>query len=308
MIKKKLEELNLLDDFLFGAMVAYPELGEQFSRKVLEIILQRKLGKLKVVPQKVYPGSDSDLHGARLDVYLEENCLENIEAEAMSIYDIEPDKNEKAKAVAALPKRIRFYHSKIDAKGLKAGKSYQSLKNVVIIMILPYDPFGLGRMVYTVQNGCREEPDMPYDDGARTLFLYTRGKKNIPSEELRQLLAYFEHSTEKYAINNDLREIHEMVSRVRQDEEVELSYMKIFEREQMIWEDGMDIGRNEGEELKLIQQVLKKVHKGKDMYTIAEELEEVPADIERLYETVKNNQDRTKEEIHEIYFAGRREP
>ncbi|MBQ4537772.1 MAG: hypothetical protein II994_09195 [Lachnospiraceae bacterium] len=68
--RKKLEELNLLDNFLFGSMVTHPEYGEQFSRSILQIILNRKFDKLTVIPQKVYYGSDTDLHGARLDVYL----------------------------------------------------------------------------------------------------------------------------------------------------------------------------------------------------------------------------------------------
>ena len=31
--RKKLEELNLLDDFLFNALMTYPEMGEAFTRK-----------------------------------------------------------------------------------------------------------------------------------------------------------------------------------------------------------------------------------------------------------------------------------
>lgn len=30
--KKRLMEMNLLDDFLFGSVVAYPEIGEKFVR------------------------------------------------------------------------------------------------------------------------------------------------------------------------------------------------------------------------------------------------------------------------------------
>lgn len=72
MPRRKLEELNLLDDFLFGSMVTYPEIGEKFMRELLKVIFQRDFGKLKVIPQKVYYGSNTDKHGARLDVYLEE--------------------------------------------------------------------------------------------------------------------------------------------------------------------------------------------------------------------------------------------
>ena len=33
MQRRTLKELNLLDDFLFGSMVTYPGIGEEFSRK-----------------------------------------------------------------------------------------------------------------------------------------------------------------------------------------------------------------------------------------------------------------------------------
>lgn len=83
---------------------------------------------------------------------------------------------------------MRFYHGKIAARSLSSGTDYDSLKNVVIIMILPFDPFGLDRMVYTVKNKCMEVPEMKYEDGASTLFLYTKGTIGIPSEAVRQLL------------------------------------------------------------------------------------------------------------------------
>ena len=53
-------------------MVSHPEYGEEFSRELLRNLFGREFGKLQVVAQKVYYGSDVDAHGARLDVYLEE--------------------------------------------------------------------------------------------------------------------------------------------------------------------------------------------------------------------------------------------
>ena len=40
--RKRLEEMNLLEDFLFGAMVTYPGIGEQFVRMLLKIIFGRE--------------------------------------------------------------------------------------------------------------------------------------------------------------------------------------------------------------------------------------------------------------------------
>ena len=228
---RKLEELNLLDDFLFGTMVTYPVIGEKFVRELLQTIFDREFGKLTMVPQKVYYGSNTDKHGARLDVYVEEETEEETDA----AYDVEPDQNNGEEEVRALPRRVRFYHAKIDAQSLKSGMDYSTLKRVMVIMITSYDPFDRNRMIYTIRRKCVEEPDMPYDDGAETIFLYTKGKKGEVPEKLRQLLHYIE----------DLRNLHQMVTKVKQDGEVVLEYMKIYEREAMLIKQGRKQGREE---------------------------------------------------------------
>lgn len=163
MHKTKLEDMNLLDNFLFESVLSYPEIGERFGRKLLEIIFGRPFGTLKVFPQKVYPGSDSDLHGTRLDVYFEEEDFDSVMANSMlqTVYNVEPERNGKKDAVRALPKRVRFYHAKIDAK----------------------------------------------------------------------------HTTKGNACNDDLQEMHRIVEQVKQSEEVELSYMSMYEEYRMVRED-----------------------------------------------------------------------
>ncbi len=64
----------------------------------------------------------------------------------------------------------------------------------MIIIILPYDPFGEGRMVYTVKNMCEEQPVLSYDDGAKKIYLYTKGIKGNPGQALCDMLKYMEHS------------------------------------------------------------------------------------------------------------------
>ena len=286
MHKRNLKDLNLLDDFLLNAVVTYPGIGETFCRILLGIIFQRKFGKLVIVAQKVYYGTDVDKHGARLDVYLEEDEIEIGEGDVPTVLDIEPEKKDSREAVKSLPKRTRFYHAKIDGRSLKSGESYKNLKNVIVIMITPFDPFGLNRMVYTIRNLCEEVPDMPYDDGARTLFLYTKGIEGNPSEELQQLLNYMETTTQENAKNEELRTIQKMVETVKQSEEVSISYMKIMEREEMLINEGISQGISQGKSIgemqKLIQQVCRKLRKGKSAPIIAEELEEAIEVVERI--------------------------
>jgi len=242
MKRKALSELNLMDNFLFGSVVTYPGIGEEFSRKLLKIIFGRDFGKLRITPQKVYYGSDTGLHGARLDVYIEEDEEALVSGDAATVFDVEPEKNETDAAVKSLPKRVRFYHAKIDTRSLRAGETYRNLKNVIIIMIVPFDPFGLDRMVYTIKSGCMEEPDMPYEDGARTLFLYTRGTKGNPSKELQELLKYMENSEPQNVTNHDLQEIHRMIETVKYDGGVTGDYMRLMEDEEYLRECALQEG------------------------------------------------------------------
>jgi predicted transposase/invertase (TIGR01784 family) len=225
-------------------------------------------------------------------VVLEDEDAQTVEE--ASIIDVEPDQDGRAKSIRSLPKRVRFYHAKIDAGSLRSGEQYGTLKNVIIIMITPYDPLGYDRMVYTIQNHCVEEPEMPYEDGAKTIFLYSRGTKGNPPEELRQLLEFMEHTEVSYAKTPMLRNILGMVDTVKRDGEVSLEYMKIFEREAMLkeigWEEGLSAGlaegrlkgKKEGEEYKLITQVCQKLIKGKSVSEIAEDLEEEEAIIQDI--------------------------
>ena len=101
-------------------------------------------------------------------------------------------------------------------------------------------------MVYTIKSCCVEEPDLVYEDGARTIFLYTKGIKGNPPAELQRLLQYLEDSREENAKDADLMAIHQMVQKVKHDREVSLEYMKIFERERLIREDGYASGKEDG--------------------------------------------------------------
>ena len=264
MQKRNLEELNLLDDFLMGSVLSYPGIGPEVCRRMVSIILNREIKQIRIIPQKVYFGADTDKHGIRLDVYAEEKA-----DDLNTVYDIEPDKDGRESLRLALPKRARFYHAKIDADSLASGEDYGKLKNVIVIFICPYDPFQLNRMVYTIKSCCVEEPGLVYEDGARTIFLYTKGIKGNPPAELQRLLQYLEDSREENAKDADLLAIHQMVQKVKHDREVSLEYMKIFERERLIREDGYASGK----EAELVEIIRRKQQTGLSADDIAEWLE-----------------------------------
>ena len=256
MQRRKLEELNLLDDFLFHAMLTYPDTGEAFIRKLLETLFNRKFPHLKIRAQESFAGVNTDLRGARLDVYIEEDGSVQIHGDEIpTVYDVEPDHNNKTAERKAFPKRARFYHAMIDRRSLKAGENFGKMKRVYVIFICDYDPFGYDRVLYTIKNRCLEEPTMPYEDDAETWVLYTRGKKGNISESLRQMLSYMENTNQNNAVNKDLRDIQQMVDQVKRDGEVSLRYMKSFEHDQMVYDQGRkDEQKNTERERQIAEQ------------------------------------------------------
>ena len=273
MQRRKLEELSLLDDFLFHAMLAYPDTGEAFIRKLLETLFDRKFPHLKIRAQESFAGVNTDFRGARLDVYIEEDGSAQINGDEIpTVYDVELDHNHKNAEIKAFPKRARFYHAMIDRRSLKAGEHFGKMKKVYVIFICDYDPFGYDRVLYTIKNRCLEEPTMPYEDDAETWVLYTRGKKGNISESLRQLLSYMENTNQNNAINEDLRDIQQMVDQVKRDGEVSLRYMKWFEHDQMMYEQGRkEEQENTERERKIAEQERKNAEQEKKRAEAAEQ-------------------------------------
>lgn len=237
---RRLEDLNLIDNFLFQEMLSQDEDGEEFARILLSTILGKQIRKVKITPQKNILGIDTNKHGIRLDAYIEDVSDEltgNLaDAEVIrDLYDIEPN---NAYEKETLPKRMRYYHGLIDTQLLSSGTGYAKLPNVVVIVILPYDPFGQNRMVYTIQNQCLEDTAVSYDDGAKKIFLYTKGTEGNPGQALKDMLKYIQNTTDYNITNQDIASVHELVNKVKHKKEVSISYMKSWEVEEMARMDG----------------------------------------------------------------------
>lgn len=252
---RKLEDLNLIDNFLFQQMISQEETGKEFARLLLGTILGRPVRNVTIIPQKGVPGLDTDLHGIRMDAYIEAYSDESVQAQSAldasvspdTIYDLEPNNTYEKKS---LPRRMRYYHGLIDTQLLNTGTDYEHLPDVVIIVILPYDPFNKKRMVYTIENQCIEDSSVPYEDGARKIFLYTRGTEGNPSQELKDMLKYIEETTNANVTNQTIETIHNLVKQVKQNREVGINYMKSWEYEKMITDratqEGLAIGLEQG--------------------------------------------------------------
>ncbi len=165
-------------------------------------------------------GINTNKHGIRMDVYTTETNENNC---STCVYDIEPNNYYEKD----LPRRNRFYQSLIDSKLLPTDTPFSQLPDVFSIWILPYDPFGDNRMLYTVKNMVEENNQIVYNDGVTKIFIYTKGTVG-GSQKLKDLLTFLENSTPTYAVDEELMAIQKIIDTVKCDSETRKRYMGIM--------------------------------------------------------------------------------
>lgn len=77
-------------------------------------------------------------------------------------------------------------------------------------------------------------------------FLYTKGTEGNPSKTLRDMLKYIETSVNDNITNQDIETLNNLVIKVKQRKEVNISYMKSWEYEEMIRKEAAREGHAEG--------------------------------------------------------------
>ncbi len=237
---KPLQELNLIDSFLFGASTEKTQDAEFIAKLIIERATNEKVDKISVVSEKGLTGIDIHHHGIRMDLYVE--AYEN--QRLAKVYDIEPNKYNPAE----LPMRSRYCQSLTDVKLLNSGDTYEMLPEYLSIWILPYDPFGKNRMLYTVKNCVEEFPELVYNDGVKKLFLYVGGEFG-GTEKLKSLLQYFSDSNTPNVTDTDLEHLHSIVENTKHNQKVGNRYMTLqdmidYEKKES-FDDGVALGREE---------------------------------------------------------------
>ncbi len=101
-------------------------------------------------------------------------------------------------------------------------------------------------MVYTIRNQCVEDSSVSYDDGATKIFLYTKGKEGNPSQELKDMLKYIENTSDENVTNENLNSIHQIVKNTKHRKEVGINYMKSWEHDEMVRNEGIELGIEQG--------------------------------------------------------------
>ena len=242
-----LEEMNVIDDFLFYEMLYDEEHGKEACRLILERVLKCSIGNIQYTAQKMIPGISETGQGIRLDAYITEDVCDSEGRPDINVYDLEPDKRSYKKK--SLPKRCRYYSDLIDVQIVNSGIRYEKLPKIVIIFILSYDPFDHGDMYYEAGTMLKTHPDIPYDDGIRRIYLYTEGKLKKDADDndkkLKNLLQYIRRSTEENVTDETTRRLDELVKATKHKKDIGVKYMKSWELESELREEGREEGREE---------------------------------------------------------------
>ena len=242
-VMKPLEEMNVIDDFLFTEIMSDEKNGLEVCRMILSCVLKREVGNISFTAQKNVPGVSEKSHGIRLDAYVTEDMGNDI-----SVYDVEPDKRSSKRS--GLPKRSRYYGDLIDIQLLNMGADYDKLPELVTIFILSYDPFDRNSMYYEAGTVIRTHPDVPYNDGRRRIYLFADGELSEDADEdelkLKILLRYINESTEANVVDDNTRKLDDIVRKTKTKKDIGIKYMKSWERERELKEEGHAQGFEEG--------------------------------------------------------------
>lgn len=135
--RKPLEELTLLDDFMFGQVMSRVDVGRRF----LEQLFQEKIRSINLVHSQSTYQESYDSHGVRFDVEFEgDGRFYNIEMQQQG------SAGEKGKLLLA--NRARYYHAALLNGHFKSGEDYDKVPATRVIFTCDFDPIGAGEPVY----------------------------------------------------------------------------------------------------------------------------------------------------------------
>ena len=281
---KSIQELTIMDNFMFGAVMIIPE----NCKGALERSLDIKIARVEVSKERsiVY---NPEYKGVRLDIYAkdEHNTHYNVEMQVLP--------------KPAVEKRARYYHDQIDMELLLSGLPYKDLPDAYVVFICDFDPFGAAKYRYTVEKNCKEVPGLSMEDGSHTVFLSTKGtNKEEVSPELVRFLEFvaapLSESEEDFE-DEYIRKLQASIEEVKASREMGARYMTF---EEYIKEEREE-AREEGELLLKIALIRKKLQRGKSLPETARELEEEVDVLRPIYDCIAQNPDKDDKYILEQY-------
>ena len=263
---RRLEDLTLMDDYMFGTVMQDPKL----IRPLIESILNMRIRQVTYIEPQRTVKSGFEAKGIRLDLYVED--------ENGVVYNVEVQTTRHR----SLPKRMRYYQSAIDMNVLSPGADYARLRKSFIIFICNHDPYGRDRIVYRFENRCIEEPELPFGDETVKVIVNTKGTAGAVNDELQEVIRYLDSGT----VSGDFsRELEDAVNHVKSSEERRHEYMIMMLREQELIEQGREQGLVQGREQGLEQGLVQGREQGL-VQGLAEGAQQGESRLAKLIETL----------------------
>ncbi len=241
---KRFEELEFKDDFMFGVIMRNPK----YCKPFLETILGIKISHIEYPKSQETIDLSSDAKSVRLDIYVEDG--------KGTVYNIEM----QTTGNKGLPKRMRYYQGMIDLNILEKGSSYKNLKKSFVIFVCTFDLFGKGLHVYTFENRCVQDLELPLGDDTTKIILNTKGTKDDVSQEMKRLLDFIDGQKPE---DDFTRELAEAVQSVRDNEKWRLDYMTLQMSYQEKFEQGVEQGVEQGIGQEKIEAAIRMIEAGK---------------------------------------------
>ncbi len=228
------ESLGISDDFLFCKIMQ----NEKFLLELVQMIIPGvRISHLDIEPQKTIE-IGLDIHGVRFDVYAVDQNGPAFTVE-MQVLDKQN-----------LPKRIRYYLSIADTRLLEKGVEYDRLSDSYVIMICPFDLFGLGLHKYTFTYRCEEKPELELEDGTMNVVLNAIGTADDVDDKLKAFLDYV------MGIMSDddyVRRLDMAVQEAKMNSEWRREYIVMRQNEMIMKRDALEAGLVEGRALGIEQ-------------------------------------------------------
>mgnify|MGYP000564607443 CR=1 FL=1 len=205
MKQKPFEELTISDDFMFCKVMEYEPICKEF----LEMLFNAKIEKITYLSPQNTVTANSGAKTVRLDVLVKDK--------AGTSYDIEMQVGNEYN----LPQRMRYYQAALDIAFLDKGYSYKALNKSLIIFLCLFDPIGRNRALYTFENICIEDKNIPLRDGTKKIILNANAFQQAENKELQGFLQYVKTGK---ATTDYTRRIDDMVRTIKVSEQMRKEY------------------------------------------------------------------------------------
>ena len=117
------------------------------------------------------------------------------------------------------------------------------MKQSFVIFVCTFDPFHIGRHVYTFENRCVEDPNLPLNDGTQKILLNTKGIFDDVRPELKRLLNFIDGRQPEDSFTQDLSKAVESAKRT---EKWRHDYMTLQMAYDEKYREGLETGIQQG--------------------------------------------------------------